>query len=126
MTNVDNIELVTGFYARAFNDGEPEDAAAHALGETYVQHNPGAPDGAEAFIGYVRYMRSRFPELRLDIIRAVADGDIVATHSRFRRTPEDRGLAVADFWRIADGRIVEHWDVIQEVPAEAKNSNSMF
>ncbi|MBN9225426.1 MULTISPECIES: nuclear transport factor 2 family protein [unclassified Microbacterium] len=58
--------------------------------------------------------------------RALADGDIVVTHSHFRRTPEDRGLAVADFWRLEDGKIVEHWDVIQEVPAEAKNTNSMF
>ena len=126
MTSADNIELVTGFYTEAFNDARPEVAAARALGDTYIQHNPGAPDGAGAFIGYATYMRSRFPELQLEIQRTVADGDMVVTHSRFRRTPDDLGLAVADFWRIADGRIVEHWDVIQEVPSESKNPNTMF
>ncbi|GAH43723.1 unnamed protein product, partial [marine sediment metagenome] len=79
-----------------------------------------------AFIGYVTYMRNRFPELRLEIRRAVSDGDIVVTHSHFRRTADDLGLAVADFWRIANGKIVEHWDVIQEVPTEAQNDNTMF
>lgn len=126
MTHAGNIELVTSFYSEAFNDGEPEKAAARTLGDTYVQHNPGAPDGAAAFIGYVTYMRNRFPELRLEIRRAVSDGDIVVTHSHFRRTADDLGLAVADFWRIADGKIVEHWDVIQEVPADAQNDNTMF
>ncbi len=126
MTSAESIELVTGFYSQAFNDGEPEKAAARALGASYIQRNPGAPDGAAAFVGYVTYMRSQFPQLQLEIRRALADGDIVVTHSHFRRTPEDRGLAVADFWRLEDGKIVEHWDVIQEVPAEAKNTNSMF
>jgi len=56
----------------------------------------------------------------------VAEGDLVAVHSRFVREPDDRGLAVMDFFRLEGGKIVEHWDAIQEVPAEAANSNTMF
>lgn len=90
------------------------------------QHNPGAPDGAAAFVGYVHQMRGRFPEIHLDIKRTVAEGDLVVTHSHIHLTPNDDGLAVADFWRVLDGRIVEHWDVIQQVPAESANTNTMF
>lgn len=121
-----NTELVISFWRQAFNDGEPEAAAARALGHTYTQHNPGSPDGAEAFIGYVHALRSRFPDVHLDVKRTVAEGDLVVTHSHFHLRPGDRGLAAADFWRLADGKIVEHWDVIQEVPEEARNSNTMF
>ena len=125
-TATENTTLVTEFYTRAFNAGEPEAAARVALGDTYIQHNPGAPDGAEAFIGYVHHMRGRFPELQLQIKRTVASGDLVVTHSRFQLTPGDRGLATADIWRVREGKIVEHWDVIQEVPEQAANTNTMF
>lgn len=126
MSTTDNTALVVEFYTRAFNNGEPEAAAEKALGDTYTQHNPGAPDGAAAFVGYVKFMRERFPELRVEIKRTVAEGDLVATHSHFHLAPGDRGQAVADFWRISDGRIVEHWDVIQAVPDTAANDNTMF
>lgn len=127
MTTTDqNTTLVAGFYRQAFNDGEPELAAARALGASYRQHNPGAPDGADAFVGYVHQMRARFPDLHPEIKRTVAEGDLVVTHSHIHLTPGDRGLAVADFWRVVDGRIVEHWDVMQNVPEQAMNDNTMF
>ena len=126
MTSEDNAALVTEFYRQAFNDGQPEEAAARALGNSYIQHNPEAEDGPAAFIGYTRWLRGQFPELHLDIKRVIADGDLVVTHSNLHLTPGDRGLAVADFWRVSDGTIVEHWDVIQEVPESSKNQNTMF
>lgn len=121
-----NTDLVVSFYNRAFSDGEPEQAAAVALGHSYTQHNPEAQDGPEAFIGYTHWLRSQFPDLHLDIKRTVEQGDLVVTHSNLHLTPGDRGMAVADFWRIADGKIVEHWDVIQEVPEKSANQNTMF
>lgn len=126
MSTCDNTDLVTGFYTEAFNDGRPEEAARRALAPSYVQHNPGASDGVDAFVGYVHTMRGRYPALRLEIKRTVAEGDLVVTHSRFELTPGSAGLAVADIWRVVDGRIVEHWDVIQPVPDQSANSNSMF
>lgn len=121
-----NTETVVAFYTRAFNDGEPEAAAEAALAPTYVQHNPSAPDGAPAFIAYVHSMRQKFPALHLDVKRTVSEGDFVVTHSAFHLTPGDRGMAVADIWRLEDGRIVEHWDVMQQVPEQAANDNTMF
>lgn len=126
MSTADNKTLVIAFYEQAFNDGQPEQAAAAHLGATYTQHNPGAPDGAEGFIGYVHWLRGQFPELHLDIKRALAEDDLVFTHSNLHLKPGDRGMAVADIWRIADGRIVEHWEVVQEVPEESANNNTMF
>ena len=121
-----NKELIVAFYQEAFNEGRPEQAAAAHLGATYTQHNPEAQDGPEAFVGYVHWLRSQFPELHLDIKRVLADGDLVVTHSNLHLKPGDKGMAVADFWRIADGKIVEHWDVVQQVPEESANANTMF
>jgi len=125
MSASDNKALVLAFYEQAFNDGQPELAAVH-LGDPYTQHNPGATDGAEGFIGYVHWLRGQFPELHMDIKRAIAEDDMVVTHANLHLTPGDLGMAVADLWRIADGRIVEHWDVVQEVPEKASNDNTMF
>jgi predicted SnoaL-like aldol condensation-catalyzing enzyme len=125
MSAAANKALVVAFYQQAFNDGQPEQAAAH-LGATYTQHNPGAPDGAEGFVGYVHWLRGQFPELHLDIKRVIAEDDLVVTHSNLHLKPGDLGMAVADLWRIADGKIVEHWDVVQEVPEKSSNDNTMF
>ncbi len=126
MTATDNAQFVREFYEQAFNAGEPEAAAARALSGTYTQHNPQAGDGPDAFVGYVHWLRGQFPDLHLDIKRTIAEGDLVVTHSNLHLAPGDRGMAVADFWRLDGGRIVEHWDVIQEVPEEAANTNTMF
>lgn len=126
MSTISNTQTVTEFYTRAFNDGEPESAAATALGDTYVQHNPSAPDGAAAFISYVHSMRQKFPGLHVSVRRTVSEGDYVVTHSEFHLGPGDRGMAVADIWRLSEGKIVEHWDVMHPVPEQAANTNSMF
>ncbi|CAM5709000.1 nuclear transport factor 2 family protein [Streptomyces canus] len=98
-----NKALVNAFYEQAFSDYQPEQAAEAHLGESCGQ----------------------FPDLRLDIKRAVAEGDVV-TRRNLHLKPGDRGMAVADFWRVVDGKIVEHWDVIQEVPEKSANDNTMF
>jgi predicted SnoaL-like aldol condensation-catalyzing enzyme len=75
----------------------------------------------------VHWLRGQFPELHLDIKRVIAEDDLVVTHSNLHlKPPGDLGMAVADFWRIADGKIVEHWDVVQEVPEKSSNDNTMF
>ena len=126
MSETDNKALVTAFYRQAFNDNQPAQAATACLGGTYTRHNPGAPDGAAGFIGYVHWLRGQFPELHLDIKRTLAEDDLVVTHSNLHLKPGDRGMAVADIWRVADGKIIEHWDVVQEVPEPSANTNTMF
>jgi predicted SnoaL-like aldol condensation-catalyzing enzyme len=92
------------------------------VGSQYLQHNPQAPDGPEAFIGFVK----AFPEGSVDIRRVFADGDIVVTHSLLKFTSEDRGTVAADFFRLEDGKVVEHWDVLQLFPEESANPHPMF
>lgn len=122
-----NKHNVVAFFTRALVDKEPETAAAEYLGSTYVQHNPDAADGAQAFTALIRGLVGQFPELRLDIKRVIAEDDLVAVHSHFTLASGERGSAVVDVFRLdRDGRIVEHWDVVQPVPATSANGNGMF
>ena len=96
------------------------------MGPRYVQHNPQAADGPDAFIEFVTGFTAQFPELTVDVRRTVAEGDLVVTHSLLRTALGDRGTAAADIFRLEDGKIVEHWDVLQPVPESAANDNTMF
>ena len=79
-------QVVVDYYQTAFG-GDPEKAVTDHLGDRYVQHNPDAPDGAEAFIGFVRWLRGEYPNLKLDIKRVIAEGDMVVTHSHLDLEP---------------------------------------
>jgi predicted SnoaL-like aldol condensation-catalyzing enzyme len=126
MSNLEaNKTTVRAYYETAFR-GQPELAVQRYLGDRYIQHNPQAADGPAAFIQFVHNLRREYSELRLDIKRIFADGDFVITHSHLIRKPGDAGLALADFFRLENGKVVEHWDVIQPVPEQSANRNSMF
>ena len=121
-----NKRVVRSFYEESFNDGDPEGAVERYLGNRYVQHNPQAADGPEAFIGFVKWIRGENPEIRIDIKRLIAEDDLVVTHGNLKNSPEDRGTAVVDIFRVENGKIVEHWDVVQPIPEQAANDNTMF
>jgi predicted SnoaL-like aldol condensation-catalyzing enzyme len=121
-----NKQTVLAYYNLAFNDKQPAEAVEKYGGPHYIQHNPQAPDGFEAFVQFVTNFVEQFPQLSLDIKRAVAEGDMVVTHSLLKTSPEDRGTAAADFFRLEDGKVVEHWDVLQPVPESAANDHPMF
>jgi len=123
-----NKRVVVDYYTTAFA-GNPEQAIADHFGPRYVQHNPQAQNGPEAFIGFVKWLRGEYPDLRLDIKRVIAEGDMVATHSHLDLepgNPDNPGRALADYFLLEDGKVVEHWDVIQEVPRTTANDNGMF
>jgi predicted SnoaL-like aldol condensation-catalyzing enzyme len=123
-----NKQVVVDYYQTAFN-GNPEKAVADHFGPRYIQHNPEAQDGPEAFIGFVRWLRGQYPDLQLDIKRVIAEGDMVVTHSHLDLepgNPDNPGRALADFFRVENGKVVEHWDVIQAIPATSANNNGMF
>lgn len=122
---LENKAIVTDFYQTAF-DGNPTKAVADHIGDRYTQHNPQAADGPEAFIGFVEWLRGENPELKLEIKRVIAEGDVVFTHSELILQPGQPGRALADIFQLENGKIVEHWDVIQDIPAEAANDNGMF
>ncbi len=117
-----NKQTVVEFYELAFNGKEPERAVENYVGSRYIQHNPQAPDGPEAFIGFVK----AFPEASVDIRRVLAEGDMVVTHSLLKFTSDDRGTVAVDLFRLEDGKVVEHWDVLQPFPEESANPHPMF
>ncbi|MEO0032370.1 MAG: hypothetical protein RIS94_2128 [Pseudomonadota bacterium] len=92
----------------------------------YVQHSSLAEPGVAALKGFLDRVRVESPDARQTIHRSFVDGDHVVVHTHVERWPGDRGLAVVDIFRCAGGRIVEHWDVIQDVPENPVNPNPMF
>jgi predicted SnoaL-like aldol condensation-catalyzing enzyme len=110
----------------AFDQRKPDEAVARYVGPGYRQHNPGAADGPEPFIRFVKWFAQTYPNFRIEPKRIFAEGDHVVLHSHLIREPGDRGMAVVDIFRLEDGKIVEHWDVVQEVPETAANDNTMF
>jgi len=121
-----NKTVVREFYELAFNQHKPAEAAAKHMGQVYRQHNPGAGDGREPFIAFVTGFVKAFPALHATIKRLIAEDDLVVVHSHLTREPADRGMAVMDIFRLEGGKIVEHWDVMQEIPASTANTNTMF
>jgi len=122
-----NIKAVLELYEKALNQHDFEGAAQY-LGPRYIQHNPLAEDGGEGLRKFIEFRRQKFPQAKSIIKRSFADGDYVILHVHSVREPGTRGVAIVDIFRMENGKVVEHWDVIQEVPEESKvkNSNGMF
>jgi predicted SnoaL-like aldol condensation-catalyzing enzyme len=120
-----NKKVVLDFYDRALNQKDFEAAAKH-FGPRYIQHNPNAADGIEGFKKFIEFRREKFPNARSEIKRALADGDMVILHVHGVREPGERGVAIIDMFRVENGKIVEHWDVVQPIPEKAANDNGMF
>jgi predicted SnoaL-like aldol condensation-catalyzing enzyme len=121
-----NKKTVREWHELAINQCKPEEAVAKYLGPYYRQHNPGAGDGPEPFIATVKRIAQNFPDFRMESKRIIAEGDYVVLHSHLVLKPGDRGMAVVDIFRLENGKIVEHWDVVQEVPEPSANNNTMF
>lgn len=113
------------FYRTAYL-GDPAKAVELYVGAEYIQHNPLVGNGKQAFIDYFTEMAVDYPDKKIEFVRAIAEGDLVALHTH-QVWPGDEAYVTMDFFRFDDdGKIVEHWDSIQSIPAETKNGNTMY
>ena len=120
-----NKKVVLDFYEKGLNQKD-FDAAAKHFGPRYIQHNPGAPDGIEGFKAFIAMRKEKFPNARSEIKRVFADGDYVIVHVHNVPMTGSRGNAIIDIFKLENGKVVEHWDVRQEIPEQSANSNTMF
>ena len=121
----ENKKIIAEFYDAALNQKDFEKASKY-LGSKYTQHNPNAADGPEGLKGFIGFLKDKFPNNRSEIKRIFADGDYVIVHVRAVREPGTRGNAIIDIFKLENGKVVEHWDVVQPIPEKAANDNGMF
>ena len=123
-----NKKLVLEFYDLTFNKRDLSSVDKY-LDKNYIQHNPQVPTGREGFVKGVGAMLKQYPHWKTTFKRVIAEGDLVAVHCWAQpdsTNPKDRGLAIIDIFRVDNGKIMEHWDVIEPVPEKSSNDNTMF
>lgn len=124
-TQEKNKQNAIGFYKMAY-EGNPVRAVELYVGSEYIQHNPLVGNGKEAFIAYFERMQVEYPDKSIEFVRALAEGDLVALHTH-QVWPGNDEYVTMDFFRFdASGKIVEHWDAVQQIPESSANNNTMY
>lgn len=120
-----NKRAVLEFYELLLNRKDFE-ASRRFMADGYIQHNPAVGDRPEGLKKFVAFLKENFPDQRNEIKRVIAEGDYVVLHVHALRPPETPGRAIIEIFRLREGKIEEHWDVIQSIPEQSANPNGMF
>ncbi|WP_196909466.1 MULTISPECIES: nuclear transport factor 2 family protein [unclassified Aquimarina] len=121
----ENKKNAIAFYKTAYT-GNPKKAVECYVGDLYIQHNPDVKDGTQGFIDYFEKMQIEYPEKSIEFVRCIAEGDLVALHTH-QIWPGNDEYITMDFFRFDEkGKIVEHWDAIQQIPEKSANKNTMY
>jgi predicted SnoaL-like aldol condensation-catalyzing enzyme len=120
-----NLDHVLGLFRDVL---QPLDASAvdRYISPDYIQHSPMAAPGRDSLKAFLKVVRAASPDSSQKLLRAFVDGDHVIIHYHVKKDPEDLGFIVMDIFRLAIGMVVEHWDCVQDVPAQSPNPISMF
>lgn len=129
--NLTDREVSERFIEVFYNQNRLTDGFEAWVHPEYIQHDPNSPTGRDPTIAVLADHMAANPQMTHDVKRVIYGEDdqgrtLVAVHYHFKRAPDDRGAAVVDIYRIEDGYLVEHWDVIQPVPETSLNDNTMF
>ncbi|SFL50602.1 nuclear transport factor 2 family protein [Pelosinus propionicus] len=120
-----NKKIVESFWNGIFNQHDVSFIHTY-VGTVYIQHSPSFKDGKDAFQSAISAYLIQFPYSSAEIKRIVSDKDYVFIHNNVKLNPNDPGQAAVDIFRVKDGKIIEHWDVLQDIPEKAENNNTMF
>jgi len=119
-------DLVLAYYRMMFQDKDVEQAMNTYVNKNLIQHDPYLGDGAAAMTDFFVPYYEQHPQASAEIKRVVSEGDIVVVHALWKETPEDTGQAMVDIFRVENSKIVEHWNVSQDIPENPANKNTMF
>jgi predicted SnoaL-like aldol condensation-catalyzing enzyme len=119
-------DIVLAYYRMMFQDKDVEQAMDTYVSKNLIQHDPYLGDGAAAMTDFFVPYYEQHPQASAEIKRVVAEGDIVVVHALWKETPEDTGQAMVDIFRVENSKIVEHWNVSQDIPENPANKNTMF
>ena len=121
----ENKKNAIAFYRMSY-EGNPSKAVELYVGNKYIQHNPLVGDGTQAFVDYFEKMDKEYPDKSIEFVRAVAEDNLVALHTH-QKWPDNEKYATMDFFRFDEkGKIIEHWDSMQQIPKDSANGNTMY
>lgn len=121
----ENKKNAIAFYEMAYL-GDPKKAIDQFIGDEYIQHNPDVADGTKGFIEYFDRMQAEYPDKTIEFVRCIAEGNLVSLHTH-QTWPGNDEYVTMDFFRFDNkGKIVEHWDAMQQIPKISANNNTMY
>ena len=124
--NLENNKINAIAFYRAAYEGSPRQAVEQYVGAEYIQHNPLVGDGPEPFVDYFERMAAEYPDKTINFVRSIAEGDLVALHTH-QIWPAGDEYVTMDFFRFDEhGKIIEHWDAMQQIPNTSANENTMY